>query len=555
MPSGFLATGLLLALALFLGRTFARFHLPRVTGYLLAGLVAGPSLAHLLKFEPVVSQKTLDSIQFISSIGITFIMFQVGSYFPFNIFRKYGHRIFLASIIETTLTFSLVFFLVALLGFGLIPALFLAIMAIETAPGATQMVLRELRSEGELSDLTLILIGLNNLTAITLFIVAFKFFGNSAVITHSLLWQIGSPITGGITAGILISYWEQRLTGETERQLMIVAMLLLLVWASHHFQFNLLLGALTTGVAVINFSPNEKRIFNDLKKIDYPVYVLFFALAGTHLHLQAIPVMGVIGVAFILMRGVGKFAGNTIGAMAGQFSGNIRSNLGTSMLCQAGIAIGLSEIVAKSMGKTGIAIQDIVLAAVIVFEVIGPIMVRLSMIRAGETTIISMLTSRAPVGIFEGIHDLVNHFTAAIGLKLHRNMKSPGEIPIKLVMRRHVESISENMHFDDVLKTMGHSRYDRLPVVDGENNLVGIIHYSDISNVLFVEDLRQLVVARDIAVPPVAKLLDSDPLENAMDAFRQHPNISYLFIVSSQDGKKLAGVLRHNDALCAHGDV
>ncbi|MBU1220726.1 cation:proton antiporter [Myxococcota bacterium] len=555
MPSGFLAAGLLLALALVLGRAFARFHLPRVTGYLLAGLVAGPSLAQILKFEPVISQKTLDSIQFISSIGITFIMFQVGSYFPLGVFRKYGHRIFLASIIESSLTFFLVFSIVFLFGFGLIPSMFLAIMSVQTAPGATQMVLRELRSEGELSDLTLILIGINNLTALILFIIAFKFFGNSSVITESLLWQIGSPLAGGVTAGIIISYWEQRLTGETERQLMIISMLLLLVWASYHFHFNLLFGALIAGVSVINFSPHEKRIFNDLKKLDYPVYVLFFALAGTHLHLQAIPVMGAIGVAFILMRGVGKYLGNRIGAMAGQFSDNIRNNLGGSMLCQAGVAIGLAEIVAKSMGKTGVAIQDIVLAAVIVFEIIGPIMVRISMIRAGETTIISMLTSRAPVGIFEGVHDLVNHFTAALGLKLHGDMKSPGDMPIKLVMRRHVESIPEDMHFDDVLKTMGHSRYDRLPVVDKQNHLVGIIHYSDISSVLFVEDLRQLVVARDIAVPPVAHLKDSDPLEKAMDSFRQYPHISYLFIVSERDGKTLAGVIRHNDALCAHGDV
>jgi len=307
---------------------------------------------------------------------------------------------------------------------------------------------------------------------------------------------------------------------------------------------------------VINFSPHEKRIFNDIHRIDYPIYVLFFALAGTHLRLEALPSMGIVGLGYVVMRAAGKFFGNRIGAAAGRFSGTIRQNLGGAMLCQGAVAIGLAAIVARTWtDPRGQEIQNVILAAVLVFEVAGPILARLTLVRAGEVTVVSLLTSRAPVGIFESIHDLLNHFAATAGISFGGKLAKAGDIPIGMVMRRHVESIPEDLSFDGLLKAMGHSRYDRLPVVDRDHHLVGIIHYAEISDVLFAEELRQIVVAGDIAVPPIADLAEDDPLESAMSVFRVHPNISYLFIVDSRDRRRLAGVLRHNDALSAHGDL
>jgi Kef-type K+ transport system membrane component KefB/predicted transcriptional regulator len=557
LSDGFLAAGLLLAAALFLGRVFARFHLPQVTGYLLAGLVLGPSLASILHLTPLIPGDQLQRLDFLTSLGLSLIMFSVGSHFSLHALRKYGHRLLVASLLEAGITFLLVFSAVVLLGAGVLPALFLGIMALNTAPGATQMVMRELRSEGELSELALILIGLNNLLGISLFVVAYQFLlGSGTSATDSLAWQIGGPAAAGLACGLVISFWEQRLTREIERQIMLLGLMMLLIWASVVLRFNLLFSALAAGVTVINFSPHEKRIFNDIHRIDYPIYVLFFALAGTHLRLEALPSMGIVGLGYVVMRAAGKFFGNRIGAAAGRFSGTIRQNLGGAMLCQGAVAIGLAAIVARTWtDPRGQEIQNVILAAVLVFEVAGPILARLTLVRAGEVTVVSLLTSRAPVGIFESIHDVLNHFAATAGISFGRKLAKAGDIPIGMVMRRHVESIPEDLSFDGLLKAMGHSRYDRLPVVDREHHLVGIIHYAEISDVLFAEELRQIVVAGDIAVPPIADLAEDDPLENAMSVFRVHPNISYLFIVDSRDRRRLAGVLRHNDALSAHGDL
>lgn len=557
MTDGFLAAGLLYSAALFAGRVFSKFHFPKVTGYLLSGLVLGPSLSEILGISPVLSNKALHSLDFLSLLGIALIMFSVGSNFRVTKLKKYGTNLIKASLIESGFTFLLVFMISTFFRFGTVPSLFLGIMAMNTAPGATQMVMRELQSEGELSELTLILIGLNNLMGILLFVILFYFFGGKGTsATDSIIWKLSGPVAGGVGVGLVISYWEQRLTKEIERQIMAVSMILLLIWGSIYFSYNLLFAALVAGMTVINFSPHEKRLFSDVSKIDYPIYVIFFALAGTHLKLQSLPSMGLVGIGYVFMRTIGKYYGNRAGAAAGGFSTTIKENLGSAMLCQAGIAIGLAQILANTWGDNGgLQLQNVILASVVVFEVVGPVMTRIALVKAGEVTVVSMLTSRAPVGIFEGVHDLFNHFASNIGFSMSDRFSSVGDIPIKMVMRRHVETIPEDMDFDSLLKTMGHSRYDRLPVIDSHDNLVGIIHYSDISNVLFIEELRQLVVARDISVPIIAELAEDDSLEKAMDVFHSHPNISYLFIVSSKDRKKLAGVLRHNDALSAHGGV
>ncbi|MBU1239692.1 cation:proton antiporter [Myxococcota bacterium] len=541
--------------ALFLGRVFARFHLPKVTGYLLAGLLFGPSLSELLGITPVIDRGTLHSLEFISRLGICLIMFSVGAHFSFQSLRQYGGKIIVVSLLEALITLLLVTLGVYGLGFSFVGALFLGIMALNTAPGATQMVIREYSSEGKLSDLMLVLIGLNNFLGIVFFVILFHFTISSEP-PISLLLNLGGPIAAGFGAGVIVAFWEQRLSGIVERQVALLGIVILMIAATTYFGLNLLYASLVMGVTVINVSPHKKRLFNEIHSIDYPVYMLFFAIAGTHLQLSALPAMGVIGVGFILLRIVGKISGAFLGAKAAGCSPVIQNHLGIGMLCQAGIAIGLSSVLAQAAPNAGgLEIQNIVLAGVVVFEAIGPILTRIALMRAGEVTLIAILTGRAPVGILEGMHDLVNQFGTSLGISLSKNLKNPSEVPIKMVMRRHVDTIPEDLGFDQLLKTMGHSRYDRLPVVNDKKHLIGVIHYADIADVLFVEELRGLVVARDIAVPTLARLTENDTLEHALDVFRKYPHVSYLFVYSSKDGKSLAGVLRHNDVLSSHGSV
>jgi CBS domain-containing protein len=115
-----------------------------------------------------------------------------------------------------------------------------------------------------------------------------------------------------------------------------------------------------------------------------------------------------------------------------------------------------------------------------------------------------------------------------------------------------VEVIFNDTPFDEVLKALGHSRYDQLPVVNRRNELVGVIKYADIADTLFEPGLRHIVVAGDIATRVPLKLTPDDTIETAMAALKNHPSDTWLVVVDKNDPKKLLGMVRHNDVLSTH---
>ena len=190
-----------------------------------------------------------------------------------------------------------------------------------------------------------------------------------------------------------------------------------------------------------------------------------------------------------------------------------------------------------------------VLASVVVFEVIGPLLTRVALVRAGEVTVLNLLAQRSPVGYAEGLHQVINHFKDALGISKSDELEKPLDILVEHVMRRNVESIRSDVPFDGILKALGHSRYDRLPVVNKQDELVGVIQYSDISEVLFDSSLSRLIVARDIANQEHFLLTPNDSLEKAIKRLRSHPDHTYLLVVDQDNPKKLVGVVRHNEVL------
>jgi CBS domain-containing protein len=277
--------------------------------------------------------------------------------------------------------------------------------------------------------------------------------------------------------------------------------------------------------------------------------VVFFVMAGASLHLDYLPHMGAVGVAYIGARVFGKYYGCRCGARLADMSKTIQMWLGPSMLAQAGLAIGLANTLARVWGVPGKEIQTVVLASVVVFEVVGPLLTRISLVSAGEVTVLNLLVQRSPVGYREGLHQVINHFKDALGIEGSKTLGTPAEILVSHVMRRNVEVLASRTPFDEVLKTLGHSRYDRLPVVDTNEELVGVIQYSDISEILFEPSLRNLVVAGDIVTQEHLLLTPEDNLETAMKALRDHPDHSYLLVVEKENPKRLVGVVRHNDLL------
>lgn len=550
-----LALGLLFLLALAAGRLCARVRVPRVTGYLLVGLAAGPSLAELLGFAPLITVEQLDSLEPVNDLSLGLIVLVIGGHFHFKTIRRFGSKLFRLSAIEMGLTATLVGAATFLAGSPLLAAGFLAIMAITTAPAATQMVIREYESEGPLTDTVMTLIGINNLVAIVAFVVFSYVVVTPDEPVSQVFFTLMVPVGLGIAAGAFLGLMDQRLKSPVDRQILMLALVGILVGGSRYLDVSPMLANLTAGSVLVNTSPHEHRMFRDLSKVDYPFYVVFFIMAGAHLHLGHLPHMGMVGAAYIVARMVGKYMGCWAGCRVISGPASTRVWLGPAMLAQAGLAIGLASTLAKSWGEQGARVQAAVLASVVVFEGIGPLLTRIALVRAGEVTVLSLLSQRAPVGVAEGVHQVINHFRDSLGFAAGRDLKKPSDILVEHVMRRNVETVQADTNFDGILKAFGHTRYDRLPVVDAEGRFKGVIKYSDVSEVLFDPTLRNLIVAGDMATDQHPDLTPTDNLQKAMDELKEHPDTSYLLVVDHEDPDKLVGVVRHNDVLSVQRQI
>ncbi len=546
-----LSIGVLYLLAMGAGRLNSAIGIPRVTGYLVVGLAAGPSFTEILGLPALITISQLQALAPVHDIILGLIVFSIGGSFSLRTIRKNGPKLFRISTFEVGLTALLVGLGTAFLGASPIEAVFLSVISITTAPAATQMVMRECQSEGQLTDTVLPLIGINNLVAIIAFIIVKNSSLSADVSFMSAIHQVFVPFGLGAFMGMVIAIMDQRLTRQVERQILVLASVAITTGAAVLFNVFAMLAVLFAGVVTVNATPNKKRILHDLSKIDYPLYVLFFIMAGAELHLESLGHIGAIGMVYVAMRAVGKYFGCRLGASVAKSSQTIQTWLGPAMLAQAGLAIGLANTLAREWPGPGDALQTVILASVVVFEVVGPLLTRIALINAGEVPVLNLLSQRSPVGYSEGVHQVFLHVKNALGISGTAAVKNPSSILIGHIMRRNVEVLSNKALFNEVLKALAHSRYDSLPVVNDQNELVGVIKYADIAKALYDPILRNLVVADEITTEKYLKLTPEDTLERAMTALKDHPNDTYLFVVDKDNFKKLVGVVRHNDLLSA----
>lgn len=456
-----LSLGIVYLLALGAGRISASLGIPRVTGYLAAGVAAGPSVSGMLGLPGVITTGHFHALIPVHDMILGLIVFTIGGSFSLKAVRKIGSGLFLISAFEIGLTALLVGAGTYLLSRSVLVAGFLAVMSVTTAPAATQMVIRECQSEGRLTDTILPLIGINNLVAIVAFILLGNSLPDAAGSVSRTVYQIAVPVGLGIGTGLLVAVMDQRLTRLVDRQILVLAAV--------------------------------------------------FIAVGTAAFLDV-----------------------------------------SAMLAQAGLAIGLAGTLARSWPGPGQSIQTVVLAAVVVFEVAGPFLTRWSLVNAGEVTVFNLMALRSPVGFTEGLGQAVHQVKDAFGVALSGAANHRAGIRVSHIMRRNVEVIFNDTPFDEVLKALGNSRYDQLPVVNRQNELLGVIKYADIAGTLFEPGLRHIVVAGDITTRVPLKLTPDDTIETAMEALKKHPSNTWLVVVDKDDPKKLLGMVRHNDVLSTH---
>ena len=145
-----------------------------------------------------------------------------------------------------------------------------------------------------------------------------------------------------------------------------------------------LLPAMVAGAVTANFSQMHRLVHVELRQAEQPFYIAFFVLSGAALHLDELPHLGLLGLGYLVLRVLGKYAGIYLASGPLRAPGAVRSNVGLALVPQAGVAIGLARATQLAYPEFGLTVQQIILATVIVYETIGPLLTRWAIFRAGE---------------------------------------------------------------------------------------------------------------------------------------------------------------------------
>ena len=387
-----LSLGIILAFALFAGHVAKLVRVPEVTGYILAGILVGP---HVFGW---ITQENLSTLEVFSEVTLGIILFSIGSVFDAARLRTAGRMLVTITGIESIATAAAVTAGMLAAGQPWPIACALGVIAMETAAATTLMVMRECNSEGPFTDLVTGLIALNNmgcilafscLAAVLDFVIGSPSESGIAApswyaVVYPILWQIVGSIALGYLLGLLLAAWSSKVTERGETLILLIGTVLLTVGASELLEVSPLIASLTVGATMTNLSAESRRLFQAIRETDPPLYAIFFVIAGADLNVSLIGSIGVLGVVYVLGRLLGKFTGAWMGARITGVLPHARPTLGLAMFAQAGLAIGLTIAMQERFPTIAPVVNTIVLSAVIVFEMIGPLAVRMALSRTGE---------------------------------------------------------------------------------------------------------------------------------------------------------------------------
>ncbi|WP_166829976.1 cation:proton antiporter domain-containing protein [Thalassoroseus pseudoceratinae] len=542
-----ISLGILLTAGLIGGVIAGWIGTPRVTLFIVMGLLLGPSALdwipheHLHELEPVLN------------LALAIVLMQIGSRFTLVSFRRIMKAAVPLSLGEIVCTFGLVALGTYLIGESPEAALLLGGLALATAPATTIVVLQDYDSDGPVTAYTYLLVALNNFVAIVafevLFVAANMIGGRGNVDMGSRLQWLAIDLVGSVTlgtvAGIVVSLAETRVA-ERKRNLAVFAAALLLLGLCEKTGMPYLLAFLAMGVSLANTSPRAKEIVAGLSPISSLLYVLFFVSAGAELNLMALKAVGAIGATYIVMRCLGKYLGvRAVAWMRGEPQ-SVQNWLGATLIAQAGAAIGLVQVAAARDPELGDHLKTIVVGTVVFFEVVGPLLTRWAIVRAGEVPVAHLVHPDRP-SWRESMTNLIRHFRRSLGQDPLAK-RQQGELKVHDLMRQNVKSIPSSADFLQVLDFIEHSRDLVYPVVNNDCDVVGTIRYRDIRSNLFDPAVASLVRAEDLCIPPRSQLLPEQSIDDALRAFEKNPD-GVILVVASVDVPTLVGLIERRDVV------
>lgn len=384
LSSFFLLTGAILLAGLAIDYLGRRTRLPRVTLLLLFGFLIGPSGFELLT---AINQQWFPLI---TDMALMMVGFLLGGQLGRDNLIGHGRMVFSISLVAALMTALTVVIGLMLVGVPADVSMLLAGIATSTAPAATMDVVHEMRAKGLFTRTLLGIVALDDVWGLIIFslmlTVAATYAGNGFSSVHVLegVWDVFGAILVGVSLGIPAAYLTGRIRDGEPTLVEAIGLIFLCGGVAILFEVSLLLAVMAMGATVVNLARHHKRPFHAIEHIEWPFMILFFVLAGASLHLEALEKIGYVGVLFVALRAAGKMTGSWLGAVIGMSPPTIRNWTGIALMPQAGVALGMALIASQRFPESGEMILTIVIGAVVIFELIGPVMTRIALLRCGE---------------------------------------------------------------------------------------------------------------------------------------------------------------------------
>ncbi len=390
-----LSVALMLMAGFLMTRITKKLKLPNVTAYIVAGILLGPFCLDL------IPSSIVQGMGFLPDIALAFIAFSTGEFFKVDKLKRSGLGVVIITLFESLLATILVFILcVGVLHLSLPFSAVLAALAAATASASTMMTIRQLHAKGEFVDTLLQVVAMDNIVSLVAYSVAISvataYIGGQKIGLGNtllpILMNIGALVLGGVFGFLTMLFMKTR--HSTDNRLIIaITMLLTFCGICSLCDVSPLLGCMAMGTVYMNTTEDE-RLFAQLNYFSPPILVLFFVRSGTSFDLGALfgssgsidgtPLI-VIGVGYFFVRFIGKYAGAFLGCHLAGKSVKIRNNLGLALIPQAGVAIGLAELGARTLGgNVGHSLHTIILASSILYELIGPACAKASLALTGS---------------------------------------------------------------------------------------------------------------------------------------------------------------------------
>ena len=384
-----LCLGIVLVGALVAEKIVNYLKVPAITSYILLGILLGPYALN------VTGEGLMAASELLSNIVLGFIAFHIGKNFSLEHFKRIGKAVLSISLSVTVATLICVtvgIYYVAQQPFHI--ALLFGAISTATAPATTMMIIRQYKARGLFTDVLLGTVAIDDAWGIMIFSVSLAIaqilqLGQfSELVIMFVTMKAAGKIFFSMILGLIMAFLVSKISVYLKRRedvlTFILGAILINTGIALYFHMSPLFSNMFFGAVLVNIEKTSFRFFDSLSAVDWPLYVMFYVLAGANLDVGLLSTLGLIGSVYIISRIIGRIGGAYAGAVIVGAEKSIKKYMGLALMAQAGVAIGLAMLAKVNLPHTGGAILNTIIATTVIYEILGPIATRYSLIKAGD---------------------------------------------------------------------------------------------------------------------------------------------------------------------------